>query len=55
MVAAAAAAIAIGAYLEYAGDGTLKVWAAGTRIAQALEAVDNSAGGAPARIRVEIL
>jgi hypothetical protein len=54
LLAAAAAAIAIGDGLEYAADGTLKILAAGQRVATALEAVDNSGGGTPVRIRVEI-
>jgi hypothetical protein len=54
LVAAGAAAVGIGAGLEYAADGTLRILAAGKRIATALEAVDNSGGGTPARIRVEI-
>jgi hypothetical protein len=55
LLAPAAAAIANGDYLETAADGTLKIFAAGKRIARALEAVNNSGGGTPARIRVEIL
>jgi hypothetical protein len=64
LVAAAAAAIANGAMLESAGDGTLRntthavtnaTTAAAWPIAKALEAVDNSGGGAPARIKVEVL
>jgi hypothetical protein len=50
------AAIAANAYLKSAGDGTLEL--AGDDevvIAQALEAVDNSGGSAPARIKVEII
>jgi hypothetical protein len=55
LLAAGAAAIARGDMLECAADGTLKIYAAGKRMARALEAVDNSGGGAPARIRVEIV
>jgi hypothetical protein len=47
--------IAANARLEAAADGTLKVFAAGVILARALEAVDNSAGGAAARLRVEIM
>lgn len=56
LVADGAAAIAEGALLASAGDGTLAV--AGddeVAVAQALEAVDNSAGSDPARIRVEVI
>lgn len=45
-----------GALLASAGDGTLAV--AGddeVAVAQALEAVDNTSGGAPARIRIEVI
>lgn len=69
LVAAAASAIVVGDLLESAGDGTLRirtafaqsgttpfaVTEAGAPIAQAIEAVDNSGGGAPARIKVVIL
>lgn len=55
LVPAAAAAIVIGNQLESTGDGTLKILAAGTPLATALEAVDNSAGATPARIKVEIM
>lgn len=70
LVAASAAAIAIGDYLESAGDGTLRkktaqaVNEAGTAtytiytsalVARALEAVDNSAGTTEARIKVEVI
>lgn len=63
LVAASATAITKGAALESAGDGTLRILttAAATTQAQrdgvvayALEAVDNSGGGSPARIKVEI-
>ncbi len=55
LVPAGAAAIAIGNQLESTGDGTLKILAAGTPLATALEAVDNSAGATTARIKVEIM
>jgi len=64
LVAAAAAAIVIGDDLESAGDGTLRkvVTDAATDdtqrhslVARAIQAVDNSAGGVPARIKVEVL
>lgn len=44
-----------GALLESAGNGTLRVFASGVQIAIALESVNNSAGPADARIRVEAL
>lgn len=46
--------IAKGAFLESAGDGTLRT-GSGVDIAMAVEAVNNSAGPGDARIRVEIL
>lgn len=64
LVAAAAAAIVEGDYLESAGDGTLRVLTAdaatdeGQRaavVAIAREDVDNSLGGSEARIKVEVL
>jgi hypothetical protein len=65
LVAASATAITKGALLESAGDGTLKLVTdftdaeidsiGGGAIARALEAVDNSGGATPARIRAEIL
>ncbi len=56
LLAAAATAVTYGAYLESAGNGTLRITTIeGNAIARALEAVDNSAGGSPARIRVEVL
>lgn len=64
LVAAAAGAIVIGDYLESAGDGTLRKLAASASTAQsarnsvvarAIEAVDNSGGGARARIKVEVI
>jgi hypothetical protein len=42
-----------GAFLESNGDGTLKVRSSGNGLFQALESVNNSAGPANARIRVE--
>lgn len=69
LLAANAAAIVIGDYLESAGDGTLRkltaqsqsgttpfaVTEGGKPVAQALEAVDNSAVGATARLKVVII
>ncbi len=63
-VPASAAAIVVGDYLESNGDGTLKKQATDaatddtqrvSTVAQAVEAVDNSAGGAAVRIRVRIV
>lgn len=48
-------AVVIGDLLESAGDGTLQKLTTGVAIAQALEAVDNSAGGTPARIKARVL
>lgn len=42
-------------YLEADATGCLKAYSAGKRLAQALEAVDNSAGPGDARIRVELI
>jgi hypothetical protein len=53
LVPASAAAIVKGDMLEYAGGGALRKATTGAVVAVALEAVDNSAGGAPARIIVE--
>jgi hypothetical protein len=45
---------AVGALLESAGNGTLRVLTTGVALARALEAVNN-ASGSNARLRVEIL
>ena len=64
LVAASAAAIAIGDYLESAGDGTLRKASSSAAtseaqragiVARALEAVDNSSGTVEARIKVEVV
>lgn len=56
LVAAGAEAIAEGDLLASAGDGTLAVAGADeVAVAQALEAVDNSAGEDSVRIRVEVV
>ncbi len=64
LVAASAAAIVIGDFLESAGDGTLRITTTDAAtddtqrnsiIGVAIEAVDNSGGGSPARIKVELL
>jgi hypothetical protein len=52
-VAAAASAIVIGDDLEFAGDGTVRKFTDGVKIGTAEEAVDNSAGGSEAFIRVK--
>lgn len=64
VLAANAAAIVIGDFLESAGDGTLRIATADVAtdtaqreamVAVALEAVDNSAGGTEVRIKVEVV
>lgn len=64
LVAASASAIVTGQYLESAGDGTLRLATADAAtdtaqreaiVAIALEDVDNSGGGAEARIRVMVV
>jgi hypothetical protein len=63
LVPASALAIVIGDELVSNGDGTLKKVTAGAVavgnlrrvVATALEAVDNSGGGSPARIRVQVV
>jgi len=58
LVPASASAITEGDFLVSNGDGTLRLQTAssdGVQIAQALEDVDNSGGGAVARICVEVL
>jgi hypothetical protein len=52
LVAAAAPAIVIGDSLELAADGTVRKLTTGVCVAQAIQAVDNSGGGSPARIRI---
>lgn len=55
LLPANASAVSEGDFLYSAGDGTLEGGAAGVAVAQALEDVDNSTNGSPARIRAEIL
>jgi hypothetical protein len=69
IVAAGAAAITAGDYLESAGNGTLRkatafsqlgsdtyaVTTAGIIVAQALETLDNSGGSDPARLKVMVV
>jgi hypothetical protein len=52
---AGSAAVVIGDKLEAHSDGSLKKLASGVAIAQALEALDNSAGGAMARLKMRVL
>lgn len=47
--------IAAGDYLESAGNGTLRAVTTGVAVAKALQTVDNTAGGAPARMKLEVL
>jgi hypothetical protein len=63
LVAASATAITAGAFVESAGDGTVRIASTSAAtadterlgiIGQALEDVDNSGGGSEARIRIEI-
>ena len=55
LVDAAAAAIAFDAYVTTAAGGFLAVGTVANAIGKARSAVDNSAGGSPARIRVQVL
>lgn len=55
IVAVGAVAIAQGAVIQSAGDGTVITGAATQAIGIALEAVDNSAGSVPVFIKVEVL
>lgn len=58
LLAAGSAAVVVGDKLVSDGDGTLKKLVAatgGTVVAEALEAVDNSAGVTRARIMVEVM
>lgn len=54
-LAANAAAIVIGDQLESKGDGNLRKLTTGTPIAEAIEAVDNSASASKTRISVRII
>lgn len=64
LLAPAAAAVAKGAFVESAGNGTVRILTANAATAQsarrsvvgkALEAVDNSAGGTAARLRIIVV
>lgn len=56
LLAPAATAVAYGDLVESAGNGTVrKTTITANAIGRAVEAVDNSAGGSPARLRVEVL
>lgn len=56
LVAAAAPAIAVNDLVESAGNGTVrKTTIVANAIGRAVEAVDNSAGASPVRLRVEVL
>jgi hypothetical protein len=54
LVAPSAAAIAVGDWVESAGNGTVRKLAAGTPLGQAIQAVDNS-GNAVSSARIQIL
>lgn len=47
--------VAVNALLASAGDGALQAVGGGTAIGRALDAVDNTGGSAPKRIRVEVI
>jgi len=47
--------IAAGDYLESGGNGQFVTVAAGLALVKALETVNNTAGGAPARMKVEVI
>jgi hypothetical protein len=55
LVAAAAAAIVRGDKLESAGNGTVRKFTTGIVCGEALEAVDNSGGGAAARLKWAVI
>jgi hypothetical protein len=54
LLAAAATAVVIGSDLEFKADGTVGLRTTGVLIGVALNAVDNSAGGSPARVKILI-
>lgn len=54
IVDAGAAAIADGAPVTSAGDGTLKIGTVANAIGYAIEAVDNSGGGSTVRIQIRV-
>jgi hypothetical protein len=54
-IPAAAAAIADGDYLEADATGCFRKWTDGIKLAQSMEAVDNSAGAAEAFLKVRFL
>lgn len=54
-IPAAAAAIVRGDQLELSGDGTMRKLTDGAALAEATEAVDNSAGGTEAFINIEVI
>lgn len=47
--------VALGGLLQSAGDGTLVAFTSGSVLGQAIEAVNNSAGGAATRIKIVIV
>lgn len=47
--------ITAGTLLESAGNGTFQKQDTGVAVAKAMETVDNSTGGAPARMKLEVL
>jgi hypothetical protein len=54
LVAAAATAILKGGKLESNGLGHVRAWGSGWVVGYAMEAVDNSAGGTAARIKMRV-
>jgi hypothetical protein len=55
LVAAGAAALVAGAKVEAAGDGTVRIMAGVHPLGIVKEAVDNSAGGAAARVKIILI
>lgn len=47
--------ITVGTFLESAGAGVLRAFAAGVILGQAVESVNNTAGPSAARIRVQVM
>jgi len=54
-LAAAATAVTRAHTLESAGDGTVRIYAAGVRLFQVVEAVDNSAGATEVFVKAAVL
>jgi len=54
-VAAGAAVVTAGQYVEFNATGGVQAFLSGIQIGTALETVDNSGGGTPARIKIELI